>query len=129
MRYRSVAAAISLFVVAIFCLFYFASVHMRSGDNSSESRSPLVGSDFPSQLNESSPGRRRERSYRGEAATESCQALGVTCASKYFASWEWPENGSCVTGTRNGYPVPDARCTPGGIVPSVTVDTLRDPSW
>jgi hypothetical protein len=30
---------------------------------------------------------------------------------------------------RNGYPLPDAKCTPGGLNPSVTLDVLRDPTW
>lgn len=30
---------------------------------------------------------------------------------------------------KGGYPVPDPRCTPGGINPSITVNTLRDPRW
>ncbi len=30
---------------------------------------------------------------------------------------------------RDGYPVPDPRCTPGGINPSVTVAMLRNPAW
>jgi hypothetical protein len=30
---------------------------------------------------------------------------------------------------RRGYPVPDPRCTPGGIDPSVTADVLRNPAW
>jgi hypothetical protein len=30
---------------------------------------------------------------------------------------------------RNGFPVPDPICMPGGINSSVTVHTLRDPAW
>jgi hypothetical protein len=59
----------------------------------------------------------------------SCAAFGVSCASDYFAVWKWPENGSCVVGMRNGYPVPDARCTPGGVVPNLSLDMLRNPLW
>ena len=58
-----------------------------------------------------------------------CQALGFTCATQYFAAWAWPKDGSCRVRVRRGYPIPDARCTPGGVVPNVTVETLRDPSW
>jgi hypothetical protein len=31
--------------------------------------------------------------------------------------------------TSNGFPVRDAKCTPGGINPSVTAATLKDPAW
>lgn len=59
----------------------------------------------------------------------SCKAFGVTCASQYLATWSWPKNGSCVMQVRNGYPVPDPRCTPGGVVPGLSASTLRDPQW
>lgn len=53
----------------------------------------------------------------------------VICETKYFADWTEPAHNSCAVQMRNGYPVPDARCTPGGVNPSVTPDVLRDPSW
>ena len=34
------------------------------------------------------------------------------------------ENGVCTPGTRNGFPVPDPRCSPGAINPSVTLAVL-----
>jgi hypothetical protein len=59
----------------------------------------------------------------------SCSAMGVTCASTYLSAWNWPQDDSCVLGLRNGYPVPDPRCTPGGVVPGVSAASLRDPQW
>jgi hypothetical protein len=58
-----------------------------------------------------------------------CAALNVTCASQYFAAWRPPANGTCTPRTSNGYPVPDPKCTPGGINPSVSESTLTDPAW
>lgn len=72
----------------------------------------------------------RERQPRGDRSVQSTCALpGVTCSSVYFADWKWPADQSCNTKLRNGYPEPDARCTPGGVVPGVTAETLRDPAW
>lgn len=64
-----------------------------------------------------------ERRPRGGPAPE------VACDSQYFAPWREPADGACSVRARNGYPVPDARCTPGGVNPSVTADVLRDPAW
>ena len=53
----------------------------------------------------------------------------VICETKYFADWIEPLRNSCAVHMRNRYPIPDARCTPGGVNPSVTPDVLRDRSW
>ncbi len=58
-----------------------------------------------------------------------CSQFGVTCSSEYFGSWQQPTDGGCSTTVRHGYPVPDPRCTPGGIDPSVTADVLRNRAW
>jgi len=39
-----------------------------------------------------------------------------------------PSHG-CTTQTKRGFPVPDPKCTPGAINPSVTVQILKDPSF
>jgi hypothetical protein len=98
----------------------------------------------PKGWNEAPPGdgataRRSERSKQSHPAprqegsdatpAESCNALGVTCASNYFGSWKWPDTGGCAVGIRNGYPVPDPKCTPGGVVPNLSAAILRDPGW
>ena len=71
----------------------------------------------------------QKRTPPGDTPESPCKAIGVTCTTQYFATWKWPQDASCVQGIRNGYPVPDARCTPGGVVPNLTADTLRDPQW
>jgi hypothetical protein len=58
-----------------------------------------------------------------------CAQFDLTYISEYFAHWRRPAAGSCSTRMRDGYPVPDPRCTPGGINPSVTVAMLRNPAW
>jgi hypothetical protein len=52
-----------------------------------------------------------------------------SCASEYFSAWREPVYRSCQIRWNNGYPVPDPRCTPGGINPSITVADLRNPQW
>ena len=71
----------------------------------------------------------RHRSPDRADTRAGCSALGVACASKYFADWQWPADQSCQTSVREGYPEPDRRCTPGGVVPGVTADTLRGQDW
>jgi hypothetical protein len=58
--------------------------------------------------------------------TEGCSDPGLTCASDYFQSWQPPGDGTCTTSIRNGYPIPDPRCTPGGINPSITAEMLTN---
>lgn len=56
-------------------------------------------------------------------------AIGVSCGSDYFGAWREPAKDSCHTSIRNGYPVPDPHCTPGGVNPTVSQDTLVDDGW
>jgi hypothetical protein len=97
------------------------SAKMSRPDNGSHS---IPGSRSPA----ASPEITR-RSQTHTIQEESCVAAGVSCASQYFTKWTWPEDGSCRVTLHNGYPEPDTRCTPGGIVPGLTVETLRDPTW
>jgi hypothetical protein len=62
-------------------------------------------------------------------AGTSCESIGVTCTSTYFTEWHEPAHGSCSTTYRSGYPLPDPRCTPGGIDTSVSVSTLTSADW
>lgn len=71
-----------------------------------------------------SSGREQERH-----TPESCDTLGTSCQSQYFHRWSAPNDGDCRTRIRNGYPVPDPRCTPGGVNPSVTEGVLTDFAW
>lgn len=57
---------------------------------------------------------------------QGCSDPGSSCASAYFRTWEPPDNVTCTASMRNGYPILDPRCTPGGINPSITADMLRD---
>ena len=70
-----------------------------------------------------------DRSERARPRDESCRDLGVTCSSEYFRHWQEPTSDSCTPSTRRGYPIPDPRCTPGGIDPSVKLNALRDSQW
>src|SRR5277367_4902522 len=77
---------------------------------------------------------RDEQQLRGEkngrrSEPIACGALGIKCDSSYFQQWQTPAENACSTKMRNGYPVPDAGCTPGGIDASVTAEVLRDPAW
>ena len=70
-----------------------------------------------------------DRSERARPRAESCRDIGVTCSSEYFRQWQEPTSDSCTPLTRRGYPIPDPRCTPGGIDPSVKLNALRDSQW
>ena len=74
-------------------------------------------------------GSRQQIPSQREQAPAACDLLGVSCASHYFRTWTQPAMASCRTRIHNGFPVPDRRCTPGGINPSVSADVLRDPRW
>lgn len=78
--------------------------------------------------------RREHRSERrGEPAARdrgaNVSSGEVICETKYFADWTEPEADTCRVEMRNGYPVPDRRCTPGGVNPSITAGVLSDRSW
>ena len=63
---------------------------------------------------------------RDASATGNCPA----CETAYFSYWTPPGSSDvCAIYFANGLPLPDRRCTPGAINPSITVDTLRDPLW
>lgn len=74
------------------------------------------------------PRRESRRERRAETPAE-CEAFGATCSSRYFSPWRQPEGRTCRARLRNGYPVPDPRCTPGGVNPSLSADLLRNPRW
>ena len=73
---------------------------------------------------------RRQRSENSViSGHEAGRPSGLVCESQYFASWNEPPFQSCQVEMRNGYPVPDPRCTPGGVNPSISVDVLRNQRW
>lgn len=47
-------------------------------------------------------------------------------ASKALGAWTKPTDGSCSVGQRNGFPMPDPKCTPGAVNPTVTVAVLKN---
>jgi hypothetical protein len=81
---------------------------------------------YPEASRESRSGR---QGFRTPEESANCQAFGVSCTSDYFQPWHTPLDATCEALVRNGYPVPDPRCTPGGINPSVTAGILRNPAW
>jgi hypothetical protein len=116
-RVRIVLAAV--LVTAIYFLF----VQGRHG-----SRYP--GERERREYPRSSPHENPRESRRPEPGSAGSGAVGrVICETQYFADWQEPAMDSCAVRMRNGYPEPDARCTPGGVNPSITVDVLRDPQW
>ena len=89
--------------------------------------SPAVPREQREPKRDDRPERRREdRSIEPNPSNASGQ---VICETEYFRDWIEPVRNSCSVQTRNGYPLPDARCTPGGVNPSITSDVLRDPAW
>lgn len=82
-----------------------------------------------------SPGEHNEQQRRQRSENsvipgpEVGRPSGVVCESQYFASWNEPPYQSCRVEMRNGNPVPDPRCTPGGVNPSISVDVLRNQRW
>lgn len=114
----------TLFLLCIACLLYLVVHSNRRTGRRSHNTSPQHG-ETRRQLPRQHPGD-RSANARGDA---SCNALGIECASTYFSPWSLPKDGACTLSVRNGYPVPDPHCTPGGIVPHFDADTLRDERW
>ncbi len=109
---RLLAAALVL------ALVYFLIVHrLPRHDDSARNNTPESSRTQPS--SETPP----QGPGGGRAAAE------VGCASQYFARWHEPSDGACTVRERNGYPVPDPRCTPGGVNPTITEDVLHNPAW
>ncbi len=132
MRDRSSLTTILLVAVLVFIAFQLWQANHRSP--APQQRSALRP--FAEDRTYRSRGgehRRREYSHtpeQGEQEEASCDGLSLTCTSEYFVQWQEPAEGACAVQTRPGsYPLPDGRCTPGGINPSITENVLRDPRW
>lgn len=146
MNVRLSPVSILVFVLVLLALLYVlqrsspgpdqSTTHSRQHHRSERSYDPRYPENEGGSRERASR-RSRQDGLEGGASHEpgevnrdaSCQELGVTCASRYFSNWQQPEPGSCVTEAHNGYPVPDSRCTPGGIDTTVTAETLRNPEW
>lgn len=118
-----------LFLVIVVAVFVYV-VHQDRVSQQSSGNSPAAAP----MLNErrtyaESRQEQRLESSRTRQPAKSCPALGVVCTSDYFQPWQEPADGSCHASMRNGYPVPDPRCTPGGANPTVTVEVMRAPGW
>jgi hypothetical protein len=74
-------------------------------------------------------GSERNRAERGAGDSQTGVAGEVECASEYFANWQQPTADSCQVRMNAGFPMPDPRCTPGGVNPTVSIDVLRDRQW
>ena len=55
--------------------------------------------------------------------------LDSKASSPLDDSGQQPPDSGCRTQIKNGYPVPDPKCTPGAINPTLTVTILRDPAF
>ncbi|HEY1498247.1 MAG TPA: hypothetical protein VGF88_01595 [Acidobacteriaceae bacterium] len=59
--------------------------------------------------------------------TTSCSIAGFAAKNhRTFGPHPTPTAGSCKIGKKNGYPMPDSKCTPGAINPTVTVAVLNN---
>ena len=116
---------ISLILVFAVFYFYFAEDHHNL------KRKPYRDEELPRQKELEHRGSTRKpgsrETWRDSSASD--LAAGRSCTSQYLTSWEQPEPGTCQVRFANGYPVPDPRCTPGGVNPTITVDVLSDPHW
>ncbi len=132
MRSRPLLPALLILAVLIFVAFQLWQPHTRPAVPRRRTAERSYGRDRAYDAHEREP-RRRDGSRtaeRGRQDAASCSALGLTCSSAYLTPWQEPADGSCAVQAHPGsYPLPDARCTPGGINPSVTESVLRDPRW
>jgi hypothetical protein len=121
-RKRAIRLVVAVLIVAA-AYFYFSKQQGHGPvrqDESAPRESPR----------ESPPESTRPEQRGGETAGSAASAAGqVICETQYFSNWTEPAAGSCAVRMRNGYPVPDAKCTPGGVNPSVTIDVLHNPAW
>ena len=118
----------SFFFILVLVVLVFVVMHRSYRSH----RIPLRSSATPS--NSKPRFYRDEQQHGGERTGRklepmACGALRIKCDSSYFHQWQTPAENVCRTKMRNGYPVPDAGCTPGGIDASVTAEVLRDPAW
>ena len=128
---NSSLSVLVLIIVLVAVIALFISVvkqdknsHLASGNYGTNVLPPSLGRTYQETRQQS-----RTRSMRSSMQAENCSALGVTCSSNYFQAWSEPMDGACHTSIRNGYPIPDPRCTPGGFNSAVTLSVMQDPGW
>lgn len=116
-------------LIAVIALFIYVvqqdrNSHPSSAGNGTSVPAPETRLAYPESSSASSP-----RPMYPPRRAENCSTLGIGCTSSYFQPWQEPQDGSCRVLIRNGYPVPDPQCTPGGINPTVTLGVMREPAW
>jgi hypothetical protein len=119
----------SLFSLLFFLVIAIAAFYILQEIKVPQESAPPRSSNAPERYEHRTYPESRNRHGRPEEAPASCDALGIECSSAYFEDWQEPANGSCNATIRNGYPVPDPRCTPGGVNPSVGAQVLQNPGW
>jgi hypothetical protein len=120
---RRASSSLLLFLIVAAVVLYF----FWNKTSTPNRRTDRTFSSYPREAR--TEHRRSERSERKAEVRAECSQLDVTCSSEYFGPWQRPGVGDCSTRQRGGYPIPDPRCTPGGIDPSVTADVLRNRAW
>lgn len=116
-----------IFLILVFAVLYFYfvegyhSLKRKPYRDDEQSRRKELGHRGPT------PEAENGRIGRDSSASDS--TARHSCNSEYFTSWEQPDFGTCLVRTSNGYPVPDPRCTPGGVNPAITLYVLSDQHW
>lgn len=119
-----------LALVLIITAFYFAVVRnssLREGPRHHRRRREVGPLDGEARRKWPQSSGKRDRDAQSAAGLEANS--GLSCTSEYLSEWVEPTAGACHTRFKGGFPLPDPRCTPGGINPSVSVAVLRDPRW
>lgn len=64
------------------------------------------------------------------APPKQCKNFNVdVLASRSLERVTLPPSGRCVPRMRNGFPIPDRRCTPGAVNPTITVALMKTKGW
>jgi hypothetical protein len=70
------------------------------------------------------------RASPAKVTCNTCPLRGIDPhASKRLANENGFIGGPCSIRVKNGYPLPDARCSPGAINPTITLTVLKDPEF
>jgi hypothetical protein len=65
-----------------------------------------------------------------EKCSVSCVIAGFAAKNhRSLAAHISPADGACHVGAKSGFPMPDLKCTPGAINPTITVAVLKNPNF
>jgi hypothetical protein len=68
--------------------------------------------------------------YSRAASSDICAVDGIDPAgSQSLADWTTPQNASCTVRIKNGYALPDPKCTPGAVNPTLTLEVLQNKAF